>query len=57
MVLTENCSSTYIIVVPHFFCVFDFIQFIVYDQSNAYIFNCCNMSVSLDDLISVLGGG
>ena len=57
MVLTENCSSTYIIVVPHFFCVFDFIRFIVYDQSNAYIFNCCNMSVSLDDLISVLGGG
>ena len=42
------------IVVPHFFCVFDFIQFILYDQSNAYICSRCNMSVSIDDLISVL---
>ena len=54
MVLTENCSRTYIIIVDHFFCVFDFIQFILYNQSNAYIVNRCNMSVSLDDLISVL---
>ena len=53
MALTENCSKMYFIIVPHFFCVFDFIQFILYDQSNAYIFNRCNMSVSFDHLISV----